>query len=54
MEDIKIDYAGCFKKSFTTLKAYINVFIGHVQCFELSYCSKIHRVLPGIVMIQCD
>jgi hypothetical protein len=23
-------------KSFTTLKAYINVFRGHVQCFELS------------------
>jgi hypothetical protein len=24
------------KNSFTTLKAYINVFRGHVQCFELS------------------
>jgi hypothetical protein len=31
---------GCFKKSFTTLKAYINLFRGHVQCFELSWCSK--------------
>jgi hypothetical protein len=29
-------YAGCFKKSFTTLKAYINLFRGLVQCFELS------------------
>jgi hypothetical protein len=28
--------AGCFKKSFTTLKACINLFRGHVQCFELS------------------
>jgi hypothetical protein len=25
----------CFKKSFTTLKAYLNLFIGRVQCFEL-------------------
>jgi hypothetical protein len=24
------------KKSFTTLKAYVNLFRGHVQCFELS------------------
>jgi hypothetical protein len=27
---------GCFKKSFTTLKAYVNLFRGHVQYFELS------------------
>jgi hypothetical protein len=27
---------GCFRKSFTTLKAYINLFRGHVQCFERS------------------
>jgi hypothetical protein len=26
---------GRFKKSFTTLKAYINLFRGHVECFEL-------------------
>jgi hypothetical protein len=26
---------GCFKKSFTTLKVYINVFRGYVQCFEM-------------------
>jgi hypothetical protein len=25
--------AECFKKSFTTLEAYINLFRGHVQCF---------------------
>jgi hypothetical protein len=29
-------YTGCFKKSFTTLKAYINVVRGYVQCFERS------------------
>jgi hypothetical protein len=45
---------GCFKKSFTTLGAHINVFRGHVQCSELSWCSKIHRVLPRIVTVQCD
>jgi hypothetical protein len=28
--------AECFRKSFTTLKACINLFRGHVQCFELS------------------
>jgi hypothetical protein len=27
---------GCFKKSFTTLKAYTNLFRRHVQRFELS------------------
>jgi hypothetical protein len=26
----------CFKKSFTTLKTYINLLREHVQCFELS------------------
>jgi hypothetical protein len=25
-----------FKKSFTTLKGYINLSRGHVQCFEMS------------------
>jgi hypothetical protein len=29
---------------------FIYFFRGHVQCFELSYCNKIHRVLSGIVM----
>jgi hypothetical protein len=28
--------AGFFRKSFTSLEAYINLFRGHVQCFELS------------------
>ena len=37
---------GCFKKSFTTLKAYRNLYRGHTQRFELSKCSKTHRVLP--------
>jgi hypothetical protein len=30
------DYPGCFKKSLTALKAYVNLFRVHVQCFELS------------------
>jgi len=29
-------YTGCFKKSFTTLKAYRNLYRGHTQRFELS------------------
>jgi hypothetical protein len=29
-------YTGCYKKTFTTLKAYINLFRGHAQCFEQS------------------
>jgi hypothetical protein len=33
---MRISYTGCFKKSFTTSKAYINLFWWHVQCFELS------------------
>jgi hypothetical protein len=40
-------YTGCFKKSFTALKACINLLKGHVRCFELSQCSKTHRVLSG-------
>jgi hypothetical protein len=28
--------AGRFRKSFTTLRAYINLFRGHVHYFELS------------------
>jgi hypothetical protein len=46
------NYTGCFKTSFTTLKACINVFREHVQCFELSLCSKTHRVLPRIITTQ--
>jgi hypothetical protein len=44
---------GCFKKSFTTLKAYRNLYRGHTQGFELSKCSKTHRVLPRIVIRNC-
>jgi hypothetical protein len=36
LEEAGKNYAGCFKKSFTTLKAYINLIRVHVQCFELS------------------
>jgi hypothetical protein len=51
---IRSNNTGCFKKSFKTLKAYINLFRGHVQCFELSYRSKTPRVSPGIVTVQYD
>jgi hypothetical protein len=47
------DNTGCFKKSFTTLKAYRNLYRGHTQRFELSKCSKTHRVLPRIVIRNC-
>jgi hypothetical protein len=43
----------CYKKSFTTLKAYRNIYRGHTQRFELSKCSKTHRVLPTIVVRNC-
>jgi hypothetical protein len=46
-------YTGCFKKSFTTLKAYINVFWGHVQCLNC-HNEATHRVLSAIVIAQCD
>jgi hypothetical protein len=46
-------YTGCFKKSFTTLEAYRNLYRGHTQSFELSKCSKTHRVLPWIVIRNC-
>jgi hypothetical protein len=45
---------GCLKKSFTTLKAYINSFRRHVPCLKLSLCNKTHRVLPGIVTVRYD
>ena len=48
------DNTGCVKKSFTTSKAYRILYRGHTQRFELSKCSKTHRVLPWIVMVQCD
>jgi transposase len=37
-------YTGCSKKSFTTLKAYRNLYRRHTQRFELSKYSKTHRV----------
>jgi hypothetical protein len=43
----------CFKKSFTNLKAYRNLYRGYTQRFELSKCSKTHRVLPRIVIRNC-
>jgi hypothetical protein len=46
-------YTGCFKKSFTTLKAYRNLYRGHTQRFELSKCNKTHIVLPRIVIRNC-
>jgi len=49
-----VNNTGCFKKSFTILKAYRNLYRGHTQRFELSKCSKTHRVLPRILMVQCD
>jgi hypothetical protein len=33
-------HTGCFRKSFTTLKAYRNLYRGHTQRYELSKCSK--------------
>jgi hypothetical protein len=44
---------GYFKESFTTLKAYRNLYRGHTQHFELSKCSETHRVLPRIVISNC-
>jgi hypothetical protein len=41
-----LDDVGCFKKSFTVLKVYINRFKGHAQCFNCHNVAK-HRVLPG-------
>jgi hypothetical protein len=43
-----------FQKELYNLKACINLFRGHAQCFELSYCSRIRRVLPEIVTVQRD
>jgi hypothetical protein len=41
--------AGCFKNSFTALKAYADLFRGLDSVLN---CSKTHRVLPGIVMVN--
>jgi hypothetical protein len=50
---ISYQYTGCFQKSFTTLKSYRNLYRGYTQRFELSKCSKTHRVLPRIVIRNC-
>jgi hypothetical protein len=34
------DNIGSFKRSFTTLKAYINLFRGHVQCLKCHDVGK--------------
>jgi hypothetical protein len=47
---VVVGYTGCFKKSFTNLKTYRNLYRGHTQRFELSKCSKTHRGLPRIVI----
>jgi hypothetical protein len=44
---------GCFKKSFTNFKAYGNLYRGYTQRFELSKCSKTHRILPRTVIRKC-
>jgi hypothetical protein len=50
---LPVHYTECFKKSFTTLKAYRNLYRGHTQGFELSKCSKPHLVLHRIVIRNC-
>jgi hypothetical protein len=49
----RCNYTGCFKKSFTNLEAYRNLYRGYTQRFELSKCSKTHRDLPRIVIRYC-
>jgi hypothetical protein len=48
-----MDSTGVSKKSFTTLKPYIDLFGGNVQCLNCDDAAK-HLVLPEIVMVQCD
>jgi hypothetical protein len=48
------EHMQCFKKSFTNLKADVNLIRGHAQRFELSECSKTRQVLPEVVTVQCD
>ena len=35
-----VNNTGCFKKSFTTLKAYRNLYRGHTELFELQNVAK--------------
>jgi hypothetical protein len=43
----------CFKNSFTTLKAYTNLFKGHVRILNCQNVAKSTEFCP-VVMIQCD
>jgi hypothetical protein len=46
------EYTGCFKMSFTTLKADINLFRGHVQCFELCrvFQKEPYNDIPNVIV----
>jgi hypothetical protein len=50
---LKETYAGCFKKGFATLKAYINLFRGH---YSVLNCHNVANteILSGIVMFECN
>jgi hypothetical protein len=39
----------CFKKSFTTLRAYRNLFEGHVQCFNCHNVAKHTEFYLGLL-----
>jgi hypothetical protein len=44
---------GVSKRALQLWKAYRNLYRGHTQRFELSKCSKTHRVLPRTVIRNC-
>jgi hypothetical protein len=46
---IAVKYTGCLKNCFTILKEYINLFRGHMQCFEMSQYSKTD-IAPGKIL----
>jgi hypothetical protein len=46
------DNIRCFKTSFTTLKAYINVFRGHIQCFECHNAAKHTDFCLGLLRLN--
>jgi hypothetical protein len=45
---------GVPKTALQNRKFIYILFRGHLQCFELSRCSKTHRVSPEIVTVQCE
>jgi hypothetical protein len=45
-------FAGCYKKSFTTLKDYTNVYTVHTQRFELSNKNGIQKHKKKISQVQ--